>query len=102
MRRVLVLVVLVVAVVVPACGGVGRGPSLTGVVVDVDGDLEGVERFTLLTDDGTRIVFFVTDETTFHGGPLSHLREHITSGEPVRVGYEKRDTRYVALSISDG
>lgn len=82
----------------------GCAPSPTGeavgIVVDVQGDLDEIERFTVLVD-GERLDF-----ETAPGGdyafPVTHLRDHLRSGEPVRVGWDEEEGRRVATFLADG
>ena len=94
------VIILVVAVTMVACGG-GSTRSVEGSVVAFDGDLEQVRSFDVATDDGT-LTFVPARDATFHGGPLSHLRAHLVSGEPVVVFYELMDGVNVAVSVEDG
>lgn len=90
-----------VAVVAGACAGPEQ--RVDGVVVAVDGGLSGVVSFTIVTPAGERLQF-VPDEgvTNFdHGGPLSHLHEHLQTASPVRVTYLDRSGTLVALVVSD-
>ncbi len=100
MRR-RVAATLLIAVV--ACGGSDE-PIAEGVVVDVEGTLTTVERFTIRTTDGEDLTFVPGPDVGFHGRrPLGHLRVHLTSGEPVVIAYEKApDGSLVALEIEDG
>ncbi|HEY7564683.1 MAG TPA: hypothetical protein VIA81_07150 [Acidimicrobiia bacterium] len=71
-----------------------------GVVIAVDGDLSEVESFTLLVE-GDRMTFVpVTDGE--YAYPLSHLRDHLLDGVPVRVGWERRNDVLVAVRVDDG
>jgi hypothetical protein len=97
MRRALAW--LAVLLVLGACAG-EAGSRVTGTLIQFDGTLESVESFTVLVD-GDRLVFTPDDGLTFHGGPLSHLFEHVRSGSPVEVGYEERDGSMVAVSVDD-
>ncbi len=74
-----------------------------GVVTAVDGpDLAHVDEFTLRTPDGKSLRFRVG---TLHVGggdlPAAHLREHLVSGEPVRVFYYPDQDTLVAIAYSD-
>lgn len=93
MRIALLLLLLV------ACSG---QETVRGVVVDVQGDLQTVERFTLLTEEGEQLEFVPGTGLRFDGGPLSHLRQHMVSGEPVRVRYESESGALVVVEVSDG
>lgn len=74
--------------------------TVRGVVIDVTGDLEAITEFTVLVE-GDPIVFFPSS-TGDYAFPLSHLRDHLRSGEPVLIGYEVVDGRRVATFLDDG
>ena len=64
---------------------------MSGVVVAVDGSLQGIDRFTVLDSSGIETVFEPGPEATFGDeGPLSHLFDHLRNGEPVHVEYITR------------
>ena len=87
------------ALVLAACGG---GDSVVeGRIIDFDGDLEQVRSFTLVTDDGESFDFVPASDATFHGGPLSHLRDHLVSGEPVAVFYDEVEGELVVSAVED-
>lgn len=71
-----------------------------GVVVAVDGDLSDVLSFTLLVE-GDEMTFVPTSAGEY-AYPLTHLREHLRTGVPVRVGWERRGDLLVALKLDDG
>lgn len=93
---------LVAASAVAACGG--GGSAVTGVVVDVEGDITTVERFVLRLADGTDQEIAPAPGVTFHdGAAIGHLRDHLRTGEPVVVMYEVLDDgTWVALRVDDG
>jgi hypothetical protein len=73
-----------------------------GVVIDVVGDLSTTEAFTLALSDGSQIIFYPTADATFHGGPMSHIRDHLLTGEHVRVEYvQLPDGSHAATYASD-
>lgn len=74
--------------------------TVRGVVVGVEGDLSEVSSFTLLVE-GEEMVFLPVGDGDY-AFPLQHLRDHRRSGEPVLVGWEKRDEARYALSLADG
>jgi hypothetical protein len=88
---------LTIGLVLAACSGSG---TITGIVVDVTGDLTDVESFTVLTD-GERHTYTLLPGADY-AFPPGHLRDHLRSGDPVRVGWEERDGTRVALSLEDG
>ena len=71
-----------------SCSSNGDG-EIGGVVIDVTGDLTTVESFTLRTADGTNRRFEPAPGILFHqSAPLSHLSDHLLSGEPVLVALQ--------------
>ncbi len=81
-------------------GGLRR-ESVHGVVVEVKGDLSAVESFTIRTEDGEELEFVPRPGTRFDGGPLSHLSQHLLSGEPVLVRYQAEGETLTAIEVSD-
>lgn len=78
------------------------GVSVEGIVLELQGDLTAVEFFVVMDASGERYTFVPADDLTFHGGPLSHLRDHVTSGAPVFVVYESSpDGSLVAVEVDD-
>lgn len=75
--------------------------TMKGIVIDVEGSLTNITQFTILAEG---------DDITFHPAqngdydfPLAHLREHMRTGQPVLVGWEREDDgEMVALSLADG
>ena len=65
--------------------------SVVGVVIAVDGNLSGIDWFTIRVDDGTDLTFAPDDHALFDNGPFSHIRDHLTSGTPIRVDYVMLD-----------
>jgi hypothetical protein len=59
----------------------------TGVVIAVVGNLQGTDSFTILLPDGSELVLLPEPDLLFDGGPLAHLRDHLTSGAPIVVTY---------------
>jgi len=88
-------------VVVVACAG--PQDRVDGVVVAVDGDLDGVVSFEIVTTTGERLGFVPDAEldSFVDGAPLSHLNEHLRTGVRVRVTYEDRDGTLVAVAVAD-
>lgn len=62
--------------------------TLTGVVSEVNGDLTTVSGFVVLAADGSSHRFTPVDGLLFDGGPLTHIREHVVTGQPVVVTFE--------------
>ena len=92
----LIAVAAVALVFLPSPGGSGQ---LTGIVVAVDGDLTDVRSFEVLSS-GERSVFEPAVDGDF-AFPLGHLREHLRTGEPVAVEYERVDGVLIATHIRD-
>lgn len=74
--------------------------TVRGIVTSVDGDLEDVTSFTILVEGSP--ITFVPVEGGDYDFPLSHLREHQRTGEPVFVDWELVGTVRYALSLADG
>jgi hypothetical protein len=73
----------ILAVLLAACSG-GQG-SVTGLVVEVEGDLEVVTSFTV--NAGGIEYRFVPIPGVVYEFPLPHLREHLREAAPVTVDY---------------
>jgi hypothetical protein len=73
--------------------------QITGIVVSVDGDLVGVNSFEVLSD-GERTLLRPSADGQFDF-PLPHLRDHLRTGEPVAVEFERVDGVMMATQISD-
>jgi hypothetical protein len=71
-----------------------------GVVTSVDGSLEDVTSFVVLVE-GSELEFLPAANGEYDF-PLSHLREHQRTGEPVLVGWELVGSVRYALSLADG
>ena len=71
-----------------------------GVVTAVDGSLEDVTAFEVLVE-GSELEFIPTADGDYDF-PLSHLREHQRTGEPVLIGWEIVGSVRYALSLADG
>jgi hypothetical protein len=83
------------------CGG--GDPVVTGVVVGVDGDLTAVNSFEVRSSDGDLLVFVPAPGIRFHdSAPLSHLTDHLVSGEVIEIEYETlNDGTLVATRVGD-
>lgn len=89
-KSLVAVIALVLTVVAAACGAADT--SVRGIVVDVQGDLTTIDRFTVLTEAGERIDFEPAPDVRFHdGAPLSHLNEHLRTGSPVEVTFRMLD-----------
>ncbi len=95
LRSVAVVVMLLGLVACNQTEGTARG-----VVTSVDGSLEDVSSFVVLVE-GSELEFTPTAEGEYDF-PLSHLREHQRTGEPVLVGWEIVGSVRYALSLADG
>jgi hypothetical protein len=71
-----------------------------GLVTSVEGDLQDVTSFVVLVE-GDELEFTPSPEGDFDF-PLSHLREHQRTGEPVLVGWELVGSVRYALTLADG
>ena len=92
------IVVVVMTLGLVACNqteGTARG-----VVTSVDGSLEDVTSFEVLVE-GSELEFLPTADGDYDF-PLSHLREHQRTGEPVLIGWEIVGSVRYALSLADG
>jgi hypothetical protein len=79
-------------------------PSIaTGVVIAVEGPSAAeVDSFSLRTDAGDILNFSVGRLDLAGGGkPAPHLREHLVSGEPIRVHYTESDSGLLAIAYVD-
>ncbi len=66
----------------------GVTTTVVGVVIDVEGSLAGIEWFVLRLQDGSDLALVPQPGLLFDGvGPLSHLRDHLVSGSPIRATY---------------
>ncbi|MGI8517068.1 MAG: hypothetical protein ACR2ME_01815 [Acidimicrobiia bacterium] len=73
--------------------------TVMGVVTAVDGDLTSVRSFTLLVE-GDSITFTPAEDGAFEY-PLTHLRDHLRDGSPVRVSWERKDDLFLAIAVGD-
>lgn len=100
MSRLPLLLAVVLVLLGGACGAAGEEENqATGIVVDVRGDLQEVDSFTVLVE-GERVDFQVAPDGDF-AFPLVHLRDHLRSGEPVVVRWEEDGARRVATFVDD-
>ncbi|MGH8923231.1 MAG: hypothetical protein ACRDWA_01085 [Acidimicrobiia bacterium] len=74
--------------------------TVMGVVIAVEGDLSEVSSFTLLVEGDELTYQPVADGD--YPYPLSHLREHMRDGSPIRVTWEKVGDDLHALRLEDG
>ena len=80
---------LLIVLSVGACAsGTNR---ITGRIISVEGEGLAVTEFVLVGEGGSQIRFVVDPAADRIEFPLVHLRDHLLSGEPVRVTYEERE-----------
>jgi len=97
----------IAALALTACAGAAvdgteEAVEATGVVIDVQGNLQDTDSFTLLIEDGSELVLVPTPGLLFEGGPLSHLRDHVLSGAKVKVVYTVEDDgTHIAIEVGD-
>jgi len=101
---ILLLVISTVAALASACSGSsGHEGEVVGIVTEVTGDLSGVESFVVLNTEGDSFKFKPRSGLLVMGAPPSHLRDHVLSGELVRVVYhEDSEGELIAEEVSDG
>jgi hypothetical protein len=101
-RRFLSLLLLVAAVLF-GCGGEEEPPPpsvLTGVITEVrPGTGSEVTDFDL--DAAGESYQILIDPARDYGFDLAHLREHQSTGDPVRVRLQQREEALYALRIDD-
>jgi hypothetical protein len=101
MRRGVLAAGLMVALVVAGCGEEGPPPPavLTGVITQVaagDGEVTGFDL-----DAAGKSYEILIEGDRDYGFDLTHLYEHQSSGDPVRVRLRERDEALYALRIDD-
>lgn len=76
--------------------------SATGVVIDVRGNLSSIESFGIVLADSSSLHLEPEPGVLFDGeGPLSHLRDHLRSGQPVEVEFYRNGNRLMATAVGD-
>lgn len=77
--------------------------TVTGVVIDVVGDLAGIDNFTIRLEDGSDLVLRLVEGLLFdETAPIGHVRDHLISGNPVLATYEvNAEGAAVATAIGD-
>lgn len=88
------------SIVTVSCGGSER--TVHGVVIEIQGRLDIIESFDIVTLDGERLTLEVTPDSDFHDLPLSHLNEHRVSGAPVVVEYADEGGVLTVVALRDG
>jgi len=92
--------VVTVALVLPACGSSDSNTTVVGVVVDYQGDLLRVDSFVVRTASGAEIELRPAQNGDF-AFPLPHLREHMTTADPVEVTFIGEGDSMMAIAVSD-
>lgn len=109
MKLRLVVGALLALVVLGACGedspeeGPQQRPApmeITGPVTKVDSESLGEVTSFEVTHEGEVYVVFVDPEINY-GFALSHINEHLASGDPVRVGLDEQEGKLYATEIVD-
>jgi hypothetical protein len=82
--------VIAALLVVSGCASDDSGEQNTveGIVTEVTGDLTAVESLVIMDSEGKSHFFRPTPGLLFYGGPLSHLRDHVVTGQRVVVTFE--------------
>jgi len=82
--------------------GHGEELKVIGAIIGVDGDLTATTLITIVTAAGDEMTFRPGSGATFHGGAISHVRDHLVSGAKVLVEYhELSDGSLEATHIED-
>jgi len=111
MKLRLVLCALLALVVLGACGDDQAGDDhagdgqpapeeITGPVTKVDSEALGEVTSFEVTQKGEVYVVLIDPDINY-GFALSHINEHLATGDPVRVGLDERDGRLYATEIAD-
>jgi hypothetical protein len=101
------LVAVTIAAVIVSVSGCATADSssdntLSGVISEVNGDLTTVTGFVVLDEDGSSHRFTPVDGLLFEGGPLTHLREHVVTGQRVVVTFEVgAEGELIAIRVGD-
>ena len=102
--RPLVVLALGLLLLGGACSTSDEAETLSGVVIGVEGTIQSIESFTVRLTDGTDATFRPVAGLLFdHTAPLSHIRDHLATGDPVKVEYETLpDGILSAVAVGDG
>ena len=92
------VVLLMLGCLIGACA-TSDSSTLVGSVIGVDGDLVDVHSFVVLSD-GESFEFLPALDVEF-SIPLAHLRDHLRSGEGVKVTYRDVEGVLVATDVVD-
>ena len=98
--RWLVVAVDTVSLVLTACRASENDRTVVGVVVNYQGDLVNVDSFTVRTESGEVLQMRPADDGDF-AFPLPHLREHMTTADPIEVEFMEESGSMVVTAISD-
>lgn len=84
----LLLVIAGLSVAIAGCStDAASEGEVVGIVTEVTGDLVEIQSFVVLDANGDSHKFFPGEGMTVVGVPPSHLRDHVVSGEAIRVLY---------------
>jgi len=107
MKLRLFLGALLALVILGACGddpapddAQSAPKEITGPVTKIDSESLGEVKSFEVTQKGEVYVVLIDPEINY-GFALSHLNEHLATGDPVRVGLDERDGRLYATEIAD-
>ena len=107
MRSALILACIAGIAAAAGCGGRGGGPATEtpeparGKIVSLEtGADDAITGFTLRTADEQSLEIAIADDVDY-GFDLAHLREHMSTGDPVSCKLEERDGRLYALTVED-
>lgn len=89
---------LLIALLLVACAQTSG--TARGIVLGVEGSLEEVSSFTVLVE-GQELTFVPVEDGDYDF-PLSHLREHLRTGEPILVTWQLENGTREALALADG
>jgi hypothetical protein len=99
------LIALAALTAMTACNGDSSADEpapeeITGPVTKVDSESLGDVTSFEVTQRGEVFVVYIDPEINY-GFALSHINEHLASGDPVRVGLDERDGKLYATVIAD-
>lgn len=95
--RALAVAALAASLVVGACAA---DNEVTGIVLEVTGDLTSVESFVLRTDGGETLTIVPAADGDFRF-PLPHLNDHRASLSPITVELDDSVDPPLAVHIRD-
>jgi hypothetical protein len=101
-RHALALMIVVLLSASVGCTSDASPDTVVGIVTQVSGDLGSVESFIITDPQGQSYQFTPAAGLLFDGGPIDHLREHIVTGDPVEVRYERSGGgALIAVAVTD-